>query len=150
MMVRSEAMPFPSRVRMVDFTFTRYPSWADVYWYDFGVPRAQQHTIAEPHLALVVSDTRATLRGTVCIVPLSGAEHQKAGYLFHVLLPKSEVPQLDKDSLAKVDQIYCVPTQPGLPDQYYLTTLKKKTMARVYEPLLRALGIQYLMGNSGR
>jgi len=138
-------MPFPHHVRLVDFKFDRYPQWGDVYWYDFGIARAQQHTMAEPHLAVVISDTRSTLRGTVIIVPLSGAEHQRAGYKFHVPIKKADCPKLDKDSIVKVDQIYCVPRNPGLPDQYYLTHLSKKIMARIYEPLLRVLGVQYLV-----
>jgi mRNA-degrading endonuclease toxin of MazEF toxin-antitoxin module len=141
-------MPFPAHVRFTDFVFDRYPRWGDVYWYDFGMPRAQQHTMAEPHLAVVVSDTNSTLKGTVLLIPLSGAEHRKEGYQFHILITKAECPRLDKDSVAKVDQIYCVPTRPGLPDQYYLTRLSKKIMARMYEPLLRALGVQYLIGRS--
>jgi hypothetical protein len=87
-------MPFPFHIRPIDFTFDRYPWWGDVYWYDFGVPRAQQHTMAEPHLAVVVSDTRSTLKGTVLLVPLSGAEHRKPGYQFHVLVRKAECPEL--------------------------------------------------------
>jgi mRNA-degrading endonuclease toxin of MazEF toxin-antitoxin module len=102
--------------------------------------------MAEPHLAIVVSDTRSTLKGTVLLVPLSGAEHRKPGYLFHVLIEKAECPKLDKDSIAKVDQMYCVPTSPGLPDQYHLTHLDKKIMARIYEPLLRVLGVHFLIG----
>ncbi len=137
-------MPFPTHIRLVDFTFERYPKWGDIYWYDFGAPRAQQHTMAEPHLAIIVSNTRVTLRGTVLIVPLSGAEHRKDGYDFHVLIKRSECSRLDKDSIAKVDQIYCVPTN-RLPDQYYLTHLDKKTMARLYEPLLIVLGVPFLI-----
>jgi mRNA-degrading endonuclease toxin of MazEF toxin-antitoxin module len=138
-------MPFPVHISTINFTFERYPKWGDVYWYDFGISRAQQHTMAEPHLAVVVSDTRKTLRGTVLLVPLSGAEHQKPGYKFHVLITKAECPEVDKDSIVKVDQIYCVPTNPGLPDQYYLTHLDKKIMARIYEPLLVVLGVPYLV-----
>jgi mRNA-degrading endonuclease toxin of MazEF toxin-antitoxin module len=141
-------MSFPTHVRLADFTFGRYPQWGDVYWYDFGIPRAQQHTMAEPHLAVIVSDTAVTLRGTVLLIPLSGAEHQKKGYGFHVPITQAEYPKLDKDSIVKVDQIYCVPVHPGLPDQYYLTSLGKKTMARIYEPLLEVLGVPYLIGRS--
>lgn len=138
-------MPFPDHVHFIDYRFDRVPQWGDVYWYDFGMPRAQQHTMADPHLAVIISDTSVTLRGTVLIIPLSGAEHQRAGYEFHVLIKKAQCPALDKDSIAKVDQIYCVPTKPGLPDQYYLTRLSKKTMARLCEPLLRVLGFPYVL-----
>jgi len=138
-------MPFPYHIREEDFRYDRYPRWGELYWYDFGVRRAEQHTMAEPHLALVVSDTKITLRGTVLIVPLSGAEHRREGYGFHILLKRTECPRLDKDSIVKVDQIYCAPTRPGLPDQYYLTRLDKKTMARIYEPLLKMLGLPYVL-----
>jgi mRNA-degrading endonuclease toxin of MazEF toxin-antitoxin module len=138
-------MPFPVHIRLQDFSFDKYPQWGDIYWYDFGIPRAQQHTMAEPHLAIIVSNTGVTLRGTVLIVPLSGAEHRKDGYDFHVLIKQTECPQLDKDSVAKVDQIYCVPTN-RLPDQYYLTHLEKRIMARLYEPLLVVLGVPFLVG----
>jgi mRNA-degrading endonuclease toxin of MazEF toxin-antitoxin module len=137
-------MPFPDRYRPEDFKFARYPRWGELYWYDFGVRRAEQHTMAEPHLALVVSDTKIMLRGTVLVVPLSGAEHQCAGYPFQILLKQSECPRLDKDSIIKVDQIYCVPAR-SLPDQYYLTRLDKKIMARIYEPLLKVLGVPYVL-----
>lgn len=138
-------MPFPDRIRPEDFRFERYPRWGELYWYDFGARRAEQHTMAEPHLALVISDTAITLKGTVLIVPLSGAEHQRAEYPFQVLLKRSECPRLDKDSIVKVDQVYCVPYRPGLPDQYFLARLDKKTMARIYEPLLQVLGVQYVL-----
>lgn len=141
-------MPFPYHIRVADFEFRRYPRWGDVYWYDFGMPRAQQHTMAEPHLAVVVSDTTVTLKGTVLIIPLSGVEHRKPGYDFHVLITRSECPSLDKDSVVKVDQVYCVPVNPGLPDQYHLTQLDKKIMARIYEPLLKVLGIRYVLGSA--
>ncbi len=101
--------------------------------------------MADPHLAIVVSNTEETLRGTVMIVPVSGAEHARQGYLYHVPLRRSECPGLEKDSIVKVDQIYCVPTRPGLPDQYYLARLSRETMRRLYEPLLRALGVNYLV-----
>ena len=139
-------MPFPDHVRTTDFTFDSYPRWGDIYWYDFGMPRALQHTMAEPHLAIIISDTAATLKGTVLVCPLSGAEHRRPGYLFHVLLSRADCADLDKDTIVKVDQIYCVPVRPGLPDQYYVTRLGKRSMARVYEPLLRALGVNYLVG----
>jgi mRNA-degrading endonuclease toxin of MazEF toxin-antitoxin module len=137
-------MPFPYHIRQLDFTYQSPLRWGNVYWYDFGIPRAEQHTMAEPHLAVVVSDTKITLKGTVLIISLSGAEHRKAGYPFHVLIPKAECPRLDKDSIVKVDHVYCVPNQ-GLPDQYFLTRLDKKIMARIYEPLLKVLGVPYVL-----
>jgi len=138
-------MPFPAHILPKSFTFDQYPRWGDVYWHDFGLARAGQHTMAEPHLAIVVSDTAATLRGTVEIVPLSGAEHKKPGYEFHVPITRTDCPQLDKDSIAKVDQVYCVPVKPGLPDQYFLARLSVRVMKRVYEKMLRALGVNYVL-----
>jgi len=137
-------MPFPYNIRRNNFTYRNFPRWGEVYWYDFGSPRSAQYTMAEPHLAIVISDTKITLKGTVIITPLSGAEHRRDGYKFHVLIKKSECPRLDKDSIVKVDQIYCVSNR-ELPDQYYLTRLDKKIMARIYEPLLQVLGLNYVL-----
>ena len=141
-------MPFPHHISFSQFTYERAIKWGDVFWYDFGSPRAEQHTTAEPHLAVVVNDTDITLPGLLLIIPLSGAEHRRAGYPFHVVIKQAECPKLDKDSIAKVDHIYCVPRKPGLPDQYHLTTLNKKLMIRIYEPLVDVLGFKYVMRSS--
>jgi mRNA-degrading endonuclease toxin of MazEF toxin-antitoxin module len=140
-------MPFPYYIiRPSSFTFQRYPRWADVYWFDFGAVRSSQdRTMAEPHLAVVVSNPAITLKGTVLIVPLSGAEHRKQGYAFHVLVTRRECPKLDKDSIVKVDQIYCVTVKPGLPDQYYLTTFSTEIMRRIYEQVLRVLNVDQIV-----
>lgn len=139
-------MPFLYHIRPSSFTFQRYPRWADVYWFDFGAARSSQdRTMAEPHLAVVVSNPVITLKGTVLIVPLSGAEHRKQGYAFHVLVTRRECPKLDKDSIVKVDQIYCVTVKPGLPDQYYLTTFSMEIMRRIYEQMLRVLNVDQIV-----
>ncbi len=139
-------MPFPYHILPKDFTFNRYPSWGDVYWFDFGTARSNQdRTLAEPHLAVVVSNTKITLKGTVLIVPLSGAEHRKPNYLPQVLVTKSECQRLDKDSIVKTDQVYCVTVKMGLPDQYYLATFNLSIMKRIYEQLLRVLNLDELI-----
>ncbi len=137
-------MPFPYHIRKEQFIYNHYPRWGDIYWYDFGSARAGEHTMAYPHLALVVSDTKITLKGTVLVTPISGAEHRREGYGFHVLLKKADCSRLDKDSIVKIDQVYCVSTK-GMPDQYFLTRLEKETMARIYEPLLKVLGVPYVL-----
>ena len=48
--------------------------------------------------------------------------------------------ELDKDSIAKVDQIYCVPDQ-LLPDQYFIGKLRPATMRKIYAKLLKVLGM---------
>jgi mRNA-degrading endonuclease toxin of MazEF toxin-antitoxin module len=133
-------MPFPYDLLPKHYTFDRYPSWSDVYWHDFGSIRSNQdHTMADPHPAVVISNTRITLKGTVLIVPLSGAEHQKTNYAPHVLVTKRECPKLDKDSIVKTDQVYCVNVSTSLPDQYYITSFDVKIMRRVYEQLVRVI-----------
>lgn len=134
-------MPFPILLPR-EMTYNRTPRWSDVYWFDFGHARSNyDKSIAEPHLAIIVSNTRITLPGTALIVPMSGAEHKKPSYPFHVLIKKDEYPKFEKDGIAKVDQVYCVSTT-ELPDQYYLTTLKKDTIRPVYEQLLRVLNVK--------
>jgi mRNA-degrading endonuclease toxin of MazEF toxin-antitoxin module len=139
-------MPFPYHIRPSSFTFQRYPRWADVYWFDFGATRSSQDkTMAEPHLAVVVSNPTITLKGTILIVPLSDAKNRRNGYAFHVLVTRRECPKLDKDSIVKVDQIYCVTVNPGLPDQYHLTTFSMEIMARIYEQMLRVLNVDQIV-----
>lgn len=110
-------MPFPDHVLPSRMTFDRYPKWGDVYWFDFGRPKSNQATIAEPHMGVVVSNSDVILRGTVLIIPISGAEHRRNGYTIHIVVAKKECPRtLDKDSIVKVDQIYCVNYKKELPD----------------------------------
>ena len=52
-----------------------------------------QHDRLAALAQIIVSDTKATLRGTVLLVPLSGAEHQRKGYKFHVLIAKADCPK---------------------------------------------------------
>jgi mRNA-degrading endonuclease toxin of MazEF toxin-antitoxin module len=133
-------MPFPYHVRSSDFTFDRQLQWGDVYWYDFGVAKSNQDkTIAEPHLAVIVNNPQITWPGVALIMSMTGAEHKHQGYVFQVLVTRRECSKLDKDSLVKTDQIYSVPTKPGLPDQYFLTQLEMRIMKRIYEKLVLVL-----------
>lgn len=45
---------------------------------------------------------------------------------------------MDKDSIVKVDQIYCVEDR-LLPDQYYIGKLLEPLMRKVYSKLLKVL-----------
>lgn len=128
-------------------TFKRTPDWGDVYWFDFGYPVSGQKSFAGVHPALVVTDSKLILRGTTQIIPLSGIENKRQGYGFHVEISKEECPFLDKDSIAKVDQIYCVLTN-NLPDQYYVGVMLPVTMRRIYAQLLRALGADKLISST--
>lgn len=136
-------MTFP-RIPRKSWTFRRNPKWGDVYWFDFSFPVSGQQSIAYQHPALVVSKTELILPGTLEIIPLPGAEHARSGYAFHVAVTKVECPFLDKDSIVKVDQIFCVLTNP-LPDQCYIGTFPMNIMRRVYNPLLKTLGVENLI-----
>jgi mRNA-degrading endonuclease toxin of MazEF toxin-antitoxin module len=133
-------MPLPN-VPMRKRTFCRDIRWGDVYWFDFGQPVSGQRTFALPHPAVVVNDTTATLPGSVLLVPLTDLSHKRAGYEFHVDVTLTDCPQLDKDSVAKTDQVFCVSRRPYLPDQYYIATLDVAVMRRIYAKLLRALNV---------
>ena len=137
-------MPFP-HVHRSKFTFHREKEWGQLYWFDFGQATSGQRTFAQPHLALIVSDPEVSLRGTVLIVPLTDAENKRAGYEFHVEIPKAECPELDKDSVAKVDQIYCVEER-LMPDQYFIGVVPRSAMKKIYSKLLRVLGFGKVIG----
>lgn len=138
-------MPFPQDAPRSKFTFRREKEWGQLYWFDFGRATSGQRTFAQPHLALIVSDPKVSLRGTVLIVPLTDAEHKRSGYEFHVDISKAECPELDKDSVAKVDQIYCVEER-HMPDQYFTGTVPRSAMKKIYSKLLKVLGFEKVMG----
>lgn len=138
-------MPFPRDVPSSKFTFHRKKEWGQLYWFDFGQAASGQRTFAEPHPAIIVSDPEVTLPGTVQIMPLTDAEHKRAGYEFHVEITKAECPELEKDSIAKVDQIYFVEER-LMPDQYFIGTVPRSLMKRIYSKLLKALGFSKVMG----
>jgi mRNA-degrading endonuclease toxin of MazEF toxin-antitoxin module len=133
-------MPFPKHIKRHEFTYRFKKQWGQLYWFDFGEAPSEQRTFAEVHPALIVSDPTITLPGTVLILPITGAEHKRRGYEFHVDVTTEECPELDKDSIAKVDQIYCVPDQ-LLPDQYFIGKLRPATMRKIYAKLLKVLGM---------
>jgi len=138
-------MPFPRQVRPSEFTYRREREWGQLYWFDFGEAVSGQLTFAEPHPAIIVSNPLVTLTGTVLIVPLTGAGNRRPGYEFHVDVTKAECPELDKDSVAKVDQIYCVESS-LMPDQYFIGTVPKNVMKRIYSKLLKVLGYDKVLG----
>ena len=135
-------MPFQPVPRS-QWTCRHTPDLGDVYWFDFGVPVSGQKSFAEAHLALVVADCKSILPGTTEIIPFTGIEHKRTGYQFHVEVTKRECPFLDKDSIVKVDQIYCVLTS-ELPDQYNIGRMTPGVLRRVYAQLLRVLGVDRL------
>jgi len=137
-------MPFPSHIRRHEFTYRIKKEWGQLYWFDFGAPSSGQRTFAEQHPALIISNPHITLRGTVLIIPVTGAKRRRPGYEFHVEITKAECPELDKDSVAKVDQIYCVEDR-LIPDQYFICGLELDTMRRIYAKLLRALNFDKLL-----
>ena len=127
------------RVHNNQRTFLRKPDWGELYWFDFGYPSSGQRAFAGVHPALVIALRQLILPGTALIIPPSSAEHRREGYLCHVLVNKQECPCLDKGSIVKVDQVYCVPTN-ELPDQYFIGTVPLPAMRRIYAELLRVLG----------
>jgi len=136
-------MPF-QQLPKSQWTYRRTPEWGEVYWFDFGYPVSRQKSFAGVHPALVIANGRIILPGTTEIVPLSGAEHGRQGYQCHVPVLQAECPFLDKDSIVKVDQVYCVLTV-ELPDQYFIGTAPPPIMRRIYAELLRVLGADKLV-----
>ena len=138
-------MPFPKEIPHSKFTYQRTKEWGQLYWFDFGEVISGQLTFAEPHPALIIGNPKITLPGTVIIIPLTGIEHKRPGYEFHVEVTKKECPGLDKDSIAKVDQIYCVENK-LVPDQYFIGALPRTVMKRIYPKLLKVLAFDKVMG----
>ena len=137
-------MPFP-KIPSSKFTFRRKKKWSELYWFDFGQPGSGQRTFAEPHPALIINNPEVTLFGTVLIFPVTGAERKRGGYEFHVPITKAECPDLDKDSVAKVDQIYCIENR-FLPDQYFICVLDRRVMKKIYAKLLKVLNFSAVLG----
>ena len=133
-------MPF-RRIPAATATRQRTPDWGDVYWFDFGYPVSAQRSFAGVHPAIVISDAQLVLAGTVLVIPMSGMENQRPGYLFHIPVTQQECPFLDKDSIAKADQVYCV-LSGDLVDQYYLGTVPTLVMRRIYDRMVVALGFR--------
>lgn len=138
-------MPFPKKIPPSKFTHRRAKEWGQLYWFDFGEATSGQVTFAEPHPALIVSNPKTTLPGTVLIIPLTDKEHKRPGYEFHVEITKKECPELDKDSVAKVDMVYCVEDK-LMPNQYFIGVLSRSVMKKIYPKLLKVLGFDKVMG----
>ncbi len=138
-------MPFPKKVTPSQFTYIRKKEWGQLYWFDFGEAASGQVTFAEPHPALIVSNPQTTLPGIVLIIPLTGVEHKRPSYEFHVDITKAECPELDKDSIAKVDQIFCVEDK-LMPDQYFIGVVPRIVLKRIYAKLLKVLGFEKTFG----
>ncbi|MEK7216541.1 MAG: type II toxin-antitoxin system PemK/MazF family toxin, partial [Chloroflexota bacterium] len=85
-----------------------------------------------------VSDPVTQVGKTLVVVPLTGAENAQPGYDYHVLITKAECPPLDKDSVAKADQLYTI-ERDDLIDQYYIGRLGAKVMRRLYQQLANSL-----------
>lgn len=137
-------MPFervPNHLR----TLRRKPDWGDVYWFDFGGAVSGQRSFAGVHPALIIAEAKRILPGTTEVIPLTGMENRRKGYDFHVPILKTHCSFLDKDSIAKVDQVYCV-LNSDLPDQYYIGTIPLQIMRPVYAQLLRVLGADRFHG----
>lgn len=138
-------MPFPKDILPSKFTYQRTKEWGQLYWFDFGEAVSGQVTFAEPHPALIVSNPKITLPGTVLIIPLTGIEHRRPGYEFHVEITKRECLELDKDSIAKVDMVYCVESK-LMPDQYFIGVVPRTVMKKIYPKLLKVLAFDKVMG----
>lgn len=133
-------MPFPNHP-LAQGHHTRAVSWGDVYWFDFGRPLSNQYTVAKARPALVLSDCRSVLRRTVTVAPLSGLEHRKPNYAFHVPVLVADYSALEKDPIVKIDQLYCI-NRDDLIDEHYITTFTPQTMRVIYAQLVRALYFQ--------
>lgn len=133
-------MPFPN-YPLHRGQRTQTVSWGDVYWFDFGKPLSNQYTVAGARPLLVLSDCRRVLRRTVTGTPLTDLEHRKPNYGFHVPVLKADYPSLDKDSIVKIDQLYCI-NRDDLIDEHYITTFTPQTMRDIYAQLVRSLYFQ--------
>ena len=138
-------MPFRKDIPPSKFTYQRTKEWGQLYWFDFGQAVSGQVTFAEPHPALIISNPKTTLPGTVLIIPLTGIEHRRHGYEFHVEITKKECLELDKDSIAKVDMVYCVESK-LMPDQYFIGVVPRTVMKKIYPKLLKVLAFDKVMG----
>ena len=131
-------MLVPKQIKASQFTYRIKKQWGQIYWFDFGEASSGQRTFAEVHPALIISNPQRTLPGTVLITPFTGFEHKRPNYEFHVDIPKAECPELDKDSVFKIDQIFCVEDR-LLPDQYYIGELPELLLRKVYSKLIKVL-----------
>jgi len=135
-------MPHPI-VPREEYTLHRTLRWGDVYWYDFG-PRNSVHTIQDWHPALVLqNDIGNRFSPTTIITPLTSAENIHRMLPTHCLIQKSEYPELDNNSIVKLEQIFTI-EHSDLADQFFITRFRKATMRRIYEKLRISLNFRAL------
>ncbi len=126
-----------------EYTFHRMLRWGDVYWYDFGL-RNSVHTIQDWHPALVLqNDMGNRFSPTTIITPLTSAENVRRILPTHCLIQKSEYPELDNNSIVKLEQIFTI-EHSDLADQLFITRFSKATMGRIYEKLGISLNFRAL------
>jgi mRNA interferase MazF len=130
-------MPCPIIPRE-EYTFHRTLRWGDIYWYDFGL-RNSTHTIQDWHPTLVLqNDIGNRFSPTTIITPLTSAENVRRMLPTHCLIQKSEHPELDNDSIVKLEQIFTI-ERDSLADQLFITRFRKATMRKIYEKLMISL-----------
>ena len=133
-------MPHPTIPRE-EYTIHRTLCWGDVYWYDFGL-RSSGYTIQDCHPALVLqNDMGNRFSPTTIITPLTSAENVHRILPTHCLIQKSDYPQLDNDSIVKLEQIFTI-ERSDLADQLFMTRFHKATMRRIYEKLRISLNFR--------
>ena len=136
-----------------EYTFHRTLRWGDVYWYDFEL-RNSAHTIQDWHPTLVLqNDVGNRFSPTTIITPLTSAENANPNARLrlsvrrmlptHCLILKSEYPELDNDSIVKLEQIFTI-ERSDLADQLFITRFRKETMRRIYEKLRISLNFRAL------
>ena len=130
-------MPYPN-YPVDSGSHTRKIAWGDVYWYHFGTPVSNQFTIGGARPCVVLSNVTTLVEGTVVVCPITGKEHERPGYSYHVPLLQSECSALEKDSLVEVDQVFCIHKE-DLIDEHYIATLPKPLMKRIYFQLANAM-----------
>jgi len=135
-------MPHPI-IPSEEYITHRTLRWGDVYWYDFGLKNSA-HTIQDWHPALVLqNDIGNRFSPTTIITPLTSAENGRRMLPTHCLIQKLEYPELDNDSIVKLEQIFTI-ERSDLADQLFITHFRKATMRRIYEKLKISLNFRTL------
>jgi mRNA interferase MazF len=136
-------MPHPD-LPPESLTFERTLLWGDVYWYNFGSVREDEHTIKEWRPVLILqNDVGNRFSLTTIVTPLTGAENVKRMLPTHYLVRKADYPALDKDSVVKLEQIFTI-ERASLADQFYLTHFNLRTMSEIYRRLMMSLNFAAL------
>jgi mRNA interferase MazF len=125
-------------------TFERTLLWGDVYWYNFGSVREDEHTIKEWRPVLILqNDVGNRCSPTTIVTPLTGVENIRRMLPTHYLVRKADYPALDKDSVVKLEQIFTI-ERASLADQFYLTHFSLRTMREIYRKLMISLNFAVL------